>query len=193
MSRIGVPTEQQTVLGLDRRLIWPTLGILAVVVLFAAVLPAIASSLDHDEPIEPGTVLDAGLGVTFTPADSWSIDLDNTGGTTTTLVQGAAIFSIRTGTWSGTLDEFIEEVNSEVEDRFDYRIHGGQSSVMTTQGVTGIGEAFLGAVEDGRLYGFVEDGVGVEVVASGPSGAVSARLDDVEAMVVSISFGEAGP
>lgn len=189
MTRTSVPVEHRTFLGLDRRLLWPTAGILAVVLLFAWVLPMIASSLDHEEPIPPGTVLEVGSGVTFTPADGWAIDLDSSGGGTITVINGAVSYSVRVGQWSGELDEFITEVNAEVEDRFDFRIHGDQTSIVTNQGVTGVGEAFLGDGIEGRLYGFVDSGLGAEIIASGPEGSVGPRLDDIEKMVATLTFG----
>jgi hypothetical protein len=68
-------------------------------------------------------------------------------------------------------------------------------AVRTRQGVVGLAEDFVGVARQGSVVAFVfrsrgqsvrSQGEGVEIVAAGPTGAISRRRDDIVAMIRSI-------
>jgi hypothetical protein len=75
-----------------------------------------------------------------------------------------------------------------------------QYPVTTGQGYTGVGEDFVGVGREGSVVAFVfrpagrtatrsggqATRVGVEIVVSGPKGAISRRRDDIVAMIHSV-------
>ena len=67
---LWVPVEHR-ILGIDRRTIAPSLAVLAFMVLMAVVVPSIDDSVDYDDPIVAGDVMDlVGGTLTFVPADT---------------------------------------------------------------------------------------------------------------------------
>jgi hypothetical protein len=94
----------------------------------------------------------------------------------------------------------INEINADVR-----RAQGrtaqttGRYTVTTRQGVAGVAEDFVSVARRGSVIAFVfrsraqsasSDGQptdeGIEIVVSGPSGAMSRRRDDIVAMIRSI-------
>ena len=62
-----VPVDQRF-LGLDKRTIWPALGILVLVIVYSGVLPVINDAVSYRQEAKAGDVIDLGNGTTFTPA-----------------------------------------------------------------------------------------------------------------------------
>ena len=86
--------------------------IVGVVALFAVARTAVDAVVQHDHPVRAGTVYDVGLGVTFLPAAGWT-DVpgrfnpgSTAGGGSIAVGDAGVVWSIRVGTFTGTLGEF---------------------------------------------------------------------------------------
>jgi len=108
-----VPVEHR-VFGIDRRTILPALGVLVFMVLMAVGLPAIDQSVDYDDPIAAGDVMDLVAGkLTFVPAQRWNrVDGSLVGEGAPEAVGSVSVVAIEdvsvtvtTGKFDGTPDE----------------------------------------------------------------------------------------
>jgi hypothetical protein len=199
VSAVTSPADERTVFGIDRRSIRPTLLVALIVVTLGAVIPTVNHAVSPEESIEPGTVLDVGLGVSFTPVSGWLLNTDDTtpGGPglagTVGISETGVLLTVAAEPFDGTLDEFIAiatERRSAAIDTLD--ITSPQQSANTSQGVTGLTETYNGAGVQGSLTVFVADGVAVTVDADGPEGTISLHAQEIDAMTRSIVFGESG-
>jgi hypothetical protein len=197
-----VPVEHRWA-GLDRRTIGPAAGVLVLVLLWAIVLPAVDRAVNQEREVEAGTVLGVGHGVTFVPAVGWNIDDGLTsaqarGKLPSALVAkvttGGTSVEVRTVTWDGDLESLLARVNEIDEDENDpgWHVTGPQHSVTTTDGATGIGEEFVAPAGPGRIYAFLHDEVGVEVLVTSTHAEEGQHRSAIDDMVASISFGNDG-
>lgn len=194
-----VPVERRF-LGLDKRTILPAIGILALVVLFASVLPAVNDAVPYDQEVEAGDVFDLGAGVTFVPATGWGIvkgtlttDSTRSGAKSPTaiVVNGGVTFRVEQAPFTGTPNQLLTVINrttASLRDNDGFHATGERATVTTNQGEEGVGEEFTGTDSTGVLVAFVFDGTGVKVTAVGPQGAVEEQVQDVAAMIGSISY-----
>lgn len=194
-----VAAADRNVFGLDRRSVWPAVLVAVVVVLFGAVLPAVNHAVSPEETIEPGTVFDVGLGVSFTPVAGWLLNTDATTPGDVGLPgiigisETGVLFSVAAEPFDGDLDEFMGIATDRRSDAVD-KLHltSPQQSTATSQGVTGLTETYNGIGVQGSLSVFVLDGVAVTVDADGPEGSVSRHAVEIDAMTQTILFGESG-
>jgi len=175
---LGRPPIEQRWLGMDRRLILPTLGIFAVVILLAGVIPAIDESLDADE-LEPGETLTVSSQLDFEPVAGWF-----PGGPpmpsspTLTIFKGGVTMTIRVGGWKGTSDELLDELLAESE----YYEKGDRESFALPGGPKGSAIRIYGIETDGAMFAIVDPstpffldqtesprGVGIRISVVGPS------------------------
>ena len=198
-----VPVERR-VFGIDKRTILPALAVLALGVVFGVVLPSINESTEYDDPIVAGDVIDlVGGKLTFVPAEGWNrVDGSLVGegaaesvGSKTVLAAEDASVSITTGTFDGTPDELLDQINDLNEDLQDPRglgAAGPREPITSASGLTGVAETFTGLDERGVTAAFVVDvdgtPVGVEVVVRGSVDTIADRLEEIAAMLDTIGL-----
>jgi hypothetical protein len=182
----AVPVEHR-VLGLDKRKMAGTLGVLALIVLWATIMPFIDSSIRYDDEVAAGQAFDVGSGVTIVPPTRWEVDAQ-TALTEGSLVvhNGGLTVSVTVGTFDGELSDLMASANDALD--ID-RITRPQSSITTTQGSTGLIESFDAANSHGTLSVFAKDGVGVEIESLGPEPLATRYADEINAMIISLQFG----
>lgn len=192
-----VGVADRTVFGLDGRTVWPTVAVAVVVVLFGAILPAVNHAVSPEESIEPGTILDVGLGVSFTPVAGWLLNTDATtpGGADQPGVAGVSetglLYTVSAEAFEGSLDEFMGLATDRRSNAVDkLEVTSPQQSSATAQGITGLSETYNGVGVQGSLTVFVSGGVAVTVDADGPEGSVALHADEIEAMTRTIQFSE---
>ena len=198
-----VPVEHR-ILGIDRRTIAPALAVLAFMVLMAVGLPAIDESVDYDDPIVAGDVMDlVGGTLTFVPAEGWNrVDGSLVGegapesvGSVSTVVIEDITLSVTTGEFEGTPDELLDqinELNDTLQDPRGLGAAGPRQEVTTPGGLTGVAETFTGLDQRGVTGAFVVDvdgtSVGVEVVVKGSVESMSEHFEEIIAMLDSMSL-----
>jgi hypothetical protein len=198
-----VPVERR-ILGIDRRTIAPSLAVLVFMVLMAVVLPSIDESVDYDDPIVAGDVMDlVGGTLTFVPAEGWNrVDGSLVGeggpeavGSVSTVVFGDVTLSVTTGEFDGTPDELLDQINELNETLQDPRglgAAGPRQEVSTPGGLTGVAETFTGLDERGVTGAFVVDvdgtSVGVQVVVKGSVESMSDHFEEITTMLDSMSI-----
>jgi hypothetical protein len=186
----GPPPVEYRLFGLDKRLILPTLAILAVVIFWGGVVPAIDEAMDGDE-FAPGTVLMLRGGVEFTPAAGWIPDgVPAPSNPAVTIFSDGVTFTISTGAFEGTPRELLDEIASSYS---EFDTEGEPRTLSLNQGIPGIGTNIYGVDFSGVLFAFVadtaEDGrdTGIRVVVEGPLDIVpDDRVQDVAEMLASI-------
>jgi hypothetical protein len=200
-----VPVERR-LFGIDKRTILPALAVLAFGMVLGVVLPSVNESVDYDDPIVAGDVVDLVDGtLTFVPAEGWNrVDGSLVGegvpesvGSKTVLVAEDASLSITTGTFDGTPDELLDQINDLNEDLQDPRglgVAGPRQPITSDSGLTGVAETFTGLDERGVTAAFVVDvdgtPVGVEVVVRGSVETISDRLDEIAAMLDTVGLND---
>ena len=198
--------------GIDRWTAGPALLVLALAVLMSVVLPWVDSETEYSDAVDRDDVVQLADGITLVPAPGWNLASGALAGETrsavgstgsTELVRGNVRFAVHTAPFAGTplaLLTRINEINADVS-----RAQGrtaqttGRYTVTTRQGVAGVAEDFVSVARRGSVVAFVfaapaqpasSDGQptdeGVEIVVSGPSGAISRRRDDIVSMIRSI-------
>jgi len=182
----GVPVEHR-VLGLDRRKLGATLGVLALIVLWAVIAPLIADAIPYDEEVAAGDAFVVGGEVTIVPPVGWEVEPQTALEDGTLVVHNSGLIATTTvGTFDGDLADLMAEVNEGLD--ID-RITRPQSSITTTEGSTGLIESFDGFNSHGTLAVFAEDGVGVTIEVHGPEPLFTRNADAIEQMIVSLQFG----
>jgi hypothetical protein len=198
-----VPVEHR-ILGIDRRTIAPALAVLAFMVLMAVGLPALDESVDYDDPIVAGDVMDlVGGTLTFVPAEGWNrVDGSLVGegaaesvGSVSTVVIEDVTLSVTTGEFDGTPDELLDQVNElndTLQDPRGLGAAGPRQAVTTPGGLTGVAETFTGLDQRGVTGAFVVDvdgtSVGVEVVVKGSVESMANHFEEIIAMLDSMSL-----
>jgi hypothetical protein len=208
-SEIG---DKRRIAGIDRWTIGPALLVLALAVVMSVVLPWVDSETEYSDVVEQGDVVQLADGITLVPAPGWNLASGALAGETrsevgstgsTELVRGNVRFSVQAAPFDGTASALlarINEINADVR-----RAQGrtaqttGRYAVTTRQGVAGVAEDFVSVARRGSVVAFVfasgaqsasSDGEptdeGVEIIVSGPSGAMSRRRDNIVSMIRSI-------
>ncbi|WP_200932656.1 hypothetical protein [Aeromicrobium sp. Leaf245] len=191
-----VPVERRW-LGMDRATLVPAAVVTALVVLAFWVLPAIDDHLQVDDPIRPGDVVQVGS-AELVPATGWNLVAGVRQGEAKTtgmypqqavLTSGGLTFQVLVDDYDGTAAELLEQVeqnNEQVKDTA-FAVSGDPTTIQSTGGDRGALATFTSADSDGFLAAYVFDGVGVEVVAVGPSSLSGDSLgDEVARMLLSI-------
>lgn len=198
-----VPVEHR-ILGIDRRTIAPALGVLVFVAVMAVALPALDRSVDYDDPMAAGDVMDlVGGTLTFVPAEGWNrVDGSLVGeggpeavGSVSTVAFGDLSVTITTGEFDGTPDELLDQINDlndALKDPRGLGAAGPRQEVTSASGLTGVAETFTGLEEKGVTAAFVVDvdgtSVGVQVVVKGSVESMGDHLEEVTTMLDSISL-----
>jgi hypothetical protein len=198
-----VPVEHR-ILGIDRRTIAPALAVLVLVVLMAVGLPTLDESVEYDDPIVAGDVMDlVGGKLVFVPAPGWNrVDgslvgegtAESVGSASTVAIEDVSV-SITTGQFDGTPDELLDQINEVNEALQDPRGLGSadpRQPITSASGLTGVAETFTGLDERGIAAAFVVDvdgtSVGVEVVVRGSVETMDDHLEEIARMLDSMSL-----
>ncbi len=181
-----VPVEYR-LLGLDRRLIWPTVSVYLVVFLWSGVMPAINEAV-HNKEVLAGTAYNVGP-VRFTPTQGWVITKTPfpAGSSSNAVVfKDGVTFSVKSGIWKGTAEELLNQI---VKDQNEFVVEGKPVPVTTLQKVAGVAKRINGSDYTGLLLAYVDGkGQGVEVIVKGPA-ATSTQLEQpIADMIKSITF-----
>jgi hypothetical protein len=214
-ARLEGERDERRIAGIDRRTIAPALLVLGLAVLMSIVLPQINSHTEYSDATHEGDVVQLADGVTLVPAPGWNLasgalvgETRSTVGITasTDLVRGGVAFYVQAAPFEGTPSALLTQIGEINEDlrraRGSTAQTTGRYAVTTRQGVAGVAEDFVSVDRQGSVVAFVfgspkestpsegePTGQGVEVVVSGPSGALSRRRDDIVSMIRSIRTG----
>jgi hypothetical protein len=190
-----VPVDRRW-LGLDRATLLPAVVVLAFAFVLAAVLPAVNSAVEYDDTVTAGDVMEIAGGVTFEPATDWGITSGVGGGgpppargdTASATVEADDVsLTVRTGAFSGDARALLEQIR-DTTTALDDSIHidGTPTPVTTDSGEHGYVARYAGPRFSGVLAAFVEDGRGVQVVATGPPDTDQSRAEEISRMITSI-------
>jgi hypothetical protein len=207
-SEIG---GERRVAGIDRWTIGPALLVLALAVLMSVVLPWVDSETEYSDAVDQDDVVQLADGITLVPTPGWNLASGALAGQTrsavgstgsTELIRGNVRFYVHAAPFDGTASALltrIDEINADVRAQGRTAQTTGRYTVTTRQGVAGMAEDFVSVARRGSVVAFVfgsraqsasSDGrpsnEGVEIVVSGPSGAMSRRRDDIVSMIRSI-------
>jgi hypothetical protein len=204
-DRTGSPaSDGARWLGLEKRSIPPALLSLALMAVFVVLLPAVDSAIPYDREIEAGDVVDLGSGLTFTPAEGWGFPdgvlVDGSGAgedglRSAKVTSDGVTLRVTTGPFSGTPEDLLTQIR-KINDAYGaiegYTVLTDVETVMTSDGVQGVSQAFTAANVEGFIAAFVIDGVGVEFVVVGPSSELLEHDETVRHMVTSLHEREGG-
>lgn len=181
-----VPIEYR-LLGLDRRLIWPTVSVYLVVFLWSGVMPAIDEAV-HNKEVLAGTTYNVGP-VSFTPTQGWVITQTPSpvGSSSNAVVfKDGVTFSVKSGVWKGTAEELLNQI---VKDQNEFIVEGKLVPVTTLQKVAGVAKRINGPDYTGLLLAYVDGkGQAVEVIVKGPAATSTQLQQPIADMIQSITF-----
>jgi hypothetical protein len=192
-----VPVEHRF-FGLDRRSLPYGLVVVALLVLWTVVVPAVNSALDYNQQTKAGDVFALADGVTMDAAAGWGVEsgllttdrtASRTPGLAVVLVQGGASFSVIPGPFSGTATDLlrrIEKVDSAVSGDKAYHISGDVQTFHTTDCHAGAAQAYTTVGGAGIVAALVYRGTGLQITFTGPTGTFEDQTDDVGNMIDSI-------
>ena len=203
--------DERRIAGIDRWTIAPALLVLALAVLMSVVLPRVDSETEYSDAVERDDVVQLADGITLVPTPGWNLASGALAGRTrsavgstgsTELIHGNVRFYVHAAPFDGTASALlrrIDEINADLRAQGRTAQTTGRYTVTTRQGVAGVAEDFVSVARQGSVVAFVfgsraqpagSDGQpaneGVEIVVSGPSGAMSRRRDDIVSMIRSI-------
>jgi hypothetical protein len=193
---------------IDRGTVGPAVLVLGLAVLMSVVLPSIDSETSYRDQVHEGDIAEIADGITLVPAPGWALasgalvgeTRSSVGSTATTeLLNGGVRLSVQTAPFDGTPSALLTRINKINEDVNHARGRAAGTTdryaVRTRQGVVGVAEDFVGVARQGSVLAFVFQsrgqsagarGEGVEIVAAGPTEAISRRRDDIVAMIRSM-------
>jgi hypothetical protein len=191
--------------GIDRRTVKPALLVLALALVMSVVLPVINGETAYRDEVDPGDLAEVAAGITLVPTPGWDLAGGALVGHTrspvsttaaTQFIDGSVNFDVRAAPFDGTASALLTRVN-DINADLDHARGSGASTtnrylVTTRQGGAGVAEDFVGVDRQGSIVAFVfkspgqSIGEGVEIVVSGPKGAISRRRDDIVAMIRSV-------
>jgi hypothetical protein len=112
--------------------------VVGVIVLLVGVLEVVDDNTSGAEAIAPGTTIEVGEGVTFVPADGWSVIREGTtpGSRSKVAGQGGS-FSVEVGEWEGAPAEKVERTRRGITADGKTQLTGDGASFHTDGGLTG--------------------------------------------------------
>jgi len=190
--RAGQP-EARTFLGLERAGWPPALAVAFVALFFAAGLPAIDRLVPGLAPIAPGTVVQVGMGVAFTPADGWKLNRSaqaTVPGRQVEVTNGGTRFRVLVEPYGGTAQAKFDQVSKEIAKAFGIVVAPGSgASLATRSGLGGLRGSFTSLKTDGVYAVFVTRGTAIIATALQPQSVNQGNAGDIAAMIDSISAG----
>lgn len=196
-----VPVERRW-LGIDRRTFAPALAAIMVIFVFRGVLPVVDSSVSDGYEIKAGDVVDLGAGFTMLPAEGWTLSNGQVASgqapashLSATLTNAGIEVSVTTGPFTGTPAELLDHVK-RIRDAYtrneNQKYLGDAATTTTERGDVGIVQQFSAVNIEGVLAVFVIDGVGVDIVVTGPPGSLAAHDDEISDMIASVRGNDSG-
>jgi hypothetical protein len=196
----------ERIAGIDSRTVGPALLVLALAVAMSVVLPSIDSETSYRDEVHRGEVVQVADGITLVPTPGWALAEGALAGKTrspigttasTQLVDSSVKLSVQTAPFDGTPSQLIERIDQINADLGSAHGATRRYPVTTRQGAVGVAKDYVGVNKQGSDAAFVlrsrssESGgqatrEGVEIVVSGPKGAMSRRRDDIVAMIRSL-------
>ena len=195
----SVGASSRPVPVLPRRVPYRTLGvsalILALILAFVGGLSAWNKSVPGGRRIAPGTELEVGRGVFYTPADGWELDtVRSRTGSASAVFQDADRFTIRVQPWLGGPEGPLLRQRARFERGQRLAIESEPEPFKTPRGLQGMSFGYVGPSLAGRYWQItdVSRQLVIQIDFHGvPEGAENS-LDEAEAMVDSIRM-EARP
>jgi hypothetical protein len=188
----GAPPVEHRLLGLDRRYIWPTLGVVLLVIFWTVIVPGIDEAMTADE-IPNGTVYTLAREVEFTPAPGWTLNgVASPAAPAIGIYRDGITFDIQSGAFNGTSDALLTEIKKTSK---DFKVEGDTFPLsLSNSAATGSGIQIFGTDFSGYLYALVGPGTGdnretgVQVVVKGPPNILPQHQDEIDQMIGSIRF-----
>jgi hypothetical protein len=199
-----VPVDRRWA-GFDKRTIVPSVIVLILAAVFSLVLPRINDSVSYTDQVKAGDVLDLAKGeLTFTPTVGWNLvqgvrltsKASEAGVPSVTQVVLQDIsFAIVTGPFTGTPAQLLDQINKvdkKLRDRPNLGSATKRSDIATADGVTGVADFYTGLESQGFnaafIYQIAGEPVGVEVVVRGSDASLTRNVQQVAAMLRSITY-----
>jgi len=194
-----VPVERRW-LGFDRSTIPYAAVVAGLVVLMQFVLPAINRSIPYDDPVQSGDVLAVAGGVTFEPAVGWNVVSGvRQGGSETTgaigpkakVVSGDVSFEVSADRFDGDASALLAQIRKTTDalnDDGDFHVVGGEASFTTSSGLKGTLSQYSSSGANGFIAAIVENGLGIEVVATSGSDLDDKTVKEIAGMLDSLTL-----
>jgi hypothetical protein len=201
-----VPVDRRW-LGLDKRTLKPAFFVLAVVIVFVGVVPAINNAISWTNQTTAGDVINMGDGLTFAPPVGWDLtdgfkttDHPDHGVSATSssavLSNGAVQIAAKGGSYSGTADALVNQLNRNLtrNQGSAFKVDGTAVSITTEAGTTGVTEVFRSEAKEGQLAAFTfgkGDGlptdIGLSFTVTGPAGSLARYRAEIDDMLKSVA------
>lgn len=192
-----VPVERRW-LGLDRRSVPYALVSLAVIALWAWVMPWVSAQVAWDDPTQPGEALQVTDATTLSPAPGWGVVSglrttdDTRDGTRATeqliLVKDGVVFSVLQGPFTKSPTLLLDQAEKITGTGGDgYHVTSEVRPVTTVSGIRGAAQDFTTTRNVGTITTFVVEDTGIEIQVVGARAQVAALSDEIEAMIASLS------
>lgn len=202
-----VPVDRRW-LGLDKRTLKPALFVLAVVIVFVGVVPAINNAISWTNQTRAGDVIDMGDGLTFAPPVGWDLtdgfkttDHPASGVSATSssavLSNGGVQIEAKGGAYAGTADALVRQLNQNLtrNQGSAFKVDGTAVSITTDSGITGVTEVFRSAAKEGQLAAFtfskggsLPAAVGLSFTVTGPEGSLARYRAEIDGMLSSVAL-----
>lgn len=185
--------------GLERRSIPYAAVALAVLALWAWVLPWVNEQVAWDDTIRPGEVLQVSDEVTMTPAPGWGLvaglrTTDQVRGPDDSLDQdiltkNGVVILIEQGPFTGTPTELLEnaELITAAGTGDGFHAKGEVGPETTAAGLRGASQSFVSGRSVGAFTTFVVDDTGIEIQVVGPETQMTAQAQEVAEMIDSLA------
>ena len=178
-----------------KRLLLNLLSSVAVAAAVATIgigLPAINRAIPSRRPAPPGPY-SVGAGVTLVPPPGSGLDATKTRpGTvagTALFVLGSVRYAVVVTPFDGTLAEAARRLQTKIGATQGYQVVGAQTPIRTAEGVLGAAGMYASPGRDGRYAVFVHHGVDAEVTIAGNGVELREIMPQVEASVLTLTFG----
>ncbi|NUT18693.1 MAG: hypothetical protein HOV77_05875 [Hamadaea sp.] len=193
-----VPVERRW-LGLDRRTLLPA-GLVVLLVLIAGwIVPAINKSVQVDDPIQAGEIVQVGPGVQFTPVAGANLAAglrqspDTPAGEypkTAAVTYQGLVFEVVTDTYHGTPTQLLEQIKTNAKGlrgaAAGFQVTSDPIIIANSAGQHGVAAHYDGLGQTGLVAAFVFGDTGVEIQLYGPPNLPDTLSQPVAAMLQSV-------
>ncbi|MEV0335585.1 hypothetical protein [Nocardia sp. NPDC050717] len=199
MATHRVPVDQRW-FGVDRRSIPYAAVALAIVALWAWLLPWIDNRTAWDDVTAAGEVLQVTSNVTMVVPQGWGLysglradDVTRSGQVASAqdvLAKNGVAVLVQQSEFAGTTDELlgnIERIASAAADDDGFHVRGEPIAMSTAGELRGLAQGFSSARNVGVVVAFVTNGTGIEIQVVGPAEQMTEMSDEVYAMVDSLA------
>lgn len=174
------------------RNLWASLAVLVAVGIIGLGLPLINALLPAARPVSASEAYSVAAGVSVRPPHGASVDVAKTQPGphqgAVLFVVGSVRYAVVVTRYTGTLVGAAERLRTKITGTRGYQIAGGETTVMTAQGITGREGNYASADRVGRYAVFVDRGLSVEVTVAGSGLDLPRALPSVSASIDSLTF-----